>query len=177
MARPAATGCSHPTASACVGAVAEGRVQVAVLPLPADGEAESWWRLLMSNDEKTPHVVARLPFVSKDGGDQALVVASWERDVSAIEASLIALRFSERASRSRIMAAVAAAGFGDAVSYATVEADPDDCFHVIEVAGELARTDPRIAALSAQFGGALTEAYVIGGYARQLALPDASDRN
>ncbi len=64
-----------PSASACVRAVAEGTVDVAILPVPADGENESWWPLLMSSDEKTPQVISRLPFVQQKNGEQALVVA------------------------------------------------------------------------------------------------------
>lgn len=168
---------AQPSSSACVRAVAEGSAELAVLPVPADGESESWWRLLMNNDDKTPKVVSRLPFVLGEGVDQALVIAPWERDYTAMEASLVTLRLSERASRSRIMAAIASVGFVDGQSLATVEADLNDCSHIIEVEGDVQRDDPRIAALSGQFGSVLLEAYVIGGYARQLALKDVRQSN
>jgi chorismate mutase/prephenate dehydratase len=160
-----------PSVSACVRAVAEGAADIAVLPVPADGEDESWWPMLMGGDEKTPQVVSRLPFLSAKRGDQALVVAPWGRDFSANEASLIAIRLNERTSRSRIMAAMAAAGFTDAVSLATMERDPTDCFHVVEVANAIDRGDTGLAALAAQLGDVFVEARVIGGYARPLVLP------
>jgi chorismate mutase/prephenate dehydratase len=160
-----------PSASACVRAVAEGTADIAVLPVPADGEDESWWPLLMGGDDKTPQVVSRLPFLSAKRGDQALVVAPWGRDFSSSEASLIAIRLNERTSRSRIMAAMAAAGFTDALSLATMERDPTDCFHIVEVANAIDRKDAGIGALETQFGGAFVEARVIGGYARPLVLP------
>jgi chorismate mutase len=162
-----------PSASACVRAVAEGAADIAVLPEPADGEAESWWPMLMSGDEKTPRIVSCLPFLSAKRGDQALIVAPWARDLSASEASLIAIRLNERASRGRIMAAMAAAGFTDVVSLATMERDPTDCFHILEVANAIDRDDAELVALETQFGGAFVEARVIGGYARPLVLPKA----
>jgi chorismate mutase len=167
----------HPSASACVRAVVEGSAELAVLPLPSDGEPDAWWRLLMNGDDKTPRVVTRLPFVAGGDVDQALVIAPWERDCTASEASLVTLRLSERASRSRIAAAVAAGGFTKAHTLATVEAHPQDCSHIIEVEGDVGRDDKRIGALSGQFGSALLEAYVIGGYARQLAREDVRQSN
>jgi len=167
---------SFTTASACVRAVVEHAAHVAVLPLPTDGEPESWWPLLMSSDEKAPKVVGRLPFLVAEGDEQALVVSQWARDLSASEASLIALRLSERTSRGKIMAAVSAAGFVDPVSLATTETEQGDCFHVIEVDGAVPGNDARLATLRIQLGAPLTEAHVVGGYARQMTNPSKSDR-
>jgi hypothetical protein len=125
----------------------------------------------MSDDAKTPRVITRLPFVGAPGGDEALVIAPWERDYSELEASLLVIRLSERASRGRVMSAVAAAGFAEPASLATMEADPENCFHAIEVAGAVAAGDAAMTALGAEFGETLIEAYVIGGYARPLAPP------
>jgi chorismate mutase / prephenate dehydratase len=165
------------SASACVRAVAEGAVDVAILPVPLDGEDESWWPLLMSSDKKTPQVISRLPFLQHKGGEQALVIAPWERDHSDAESSLIAIRLGERASRGRIMNAMTAAGFADAVSLSTMEIDPENCFHVIEVAGGIQPGDPLMAALPAKLGPALMDAHVIGGYARPLVISRKTGKN
>jgi chorismate mutase len=165
-----------PSATACVRAVAEETADVAVLPVPADGEAESWWTMLMADDAKTPRVVTRLPFLGGADGDEALVIAPWQRDFSDSEASLLAIRLSERTSRGRIVGAVAAAGFAEPVSLATMETDPENCFHAIEVAGAVATGDAAMAALGAQFGESLIEAYVIGGYARPIAPHETTGR-
>jgi chorismate mutase len=167
---------AFPTASSCVRAVAEGAVDIAVLPLPADGEDESWWTMLMVEDEKIPQVVSRLPFLSAKRGDEALVVAPWVRDYSANEASLVTIRLGERASRSKVMAAMAAAGFTDAATLATMERTPEDCLHVVEVAGTVERKDARVDTLKAQFEGASVEAHVIGGYARPLVISKTTAR-
>ncbi|HTJ64510.1 MAG TPA: chorismate mutase [Alphaproteobacteria bacterium] len=165
-----------PSPNACVRAVAEGTTDIAVLPVPADGEDESWWTMLMGEDEKMPQIVSRLPFLGTKRGDQALVVAPWARDYSANEASLVAIRLNERASRGKVMAAMVAAGFTDAVTLATMERTPSDCFHLVEVADAVERKDARVAALKMQFDGALVEAHVIGGYARPLVLSKTTAR-
>jgi chorismate mutase len=166
-----------PSASACVRAVAEGTADVAILPVPVEGEAESWWPLLMSNDKKTPQVVSRLPFVQSRDGEQALVVAAWARDLSDAEASLVALRLDERTSRSRIMAAMTEAGFTDALSLSTMETDPENCFHVVEVSGGVRHGDAPMAALPGKLGPALIDAHVIGGYARPLVISRKTGKN
>ena len=165
------------SASACVRAVAEGTVDVAILPVPADGENESWWPLLMSSDEKTPQVISRLPFLQHKGSDQAMVIAPWTRDHSDSEASLIAIRLGERASRGRITTAMTAAGFTDPVSLSTMEFNPENCFHVFEVAGGILPGDPVMAALAAKLGPALMDAHVIGGYARPLVISRKTGKN
>jgi chorismate mutase/prephenate dehydratase len=166
-----------PSASACVRAVAEGTVDVAILPVPADGEDESWWPLLMSGDKKTPQVISRLPFLQHKDGEQALVIAPWARDHSESEASLVAIRLGERASRSRILDAMTAAGFADPVSLSTMETDPKNCFHVIEVADSILPSDPALAALPAKLGPVVMEAHVIGGYARPLVISRKTGKN
>ena len=55
------------------------------------------------------------------------------------------------------MAAMAAAGFTDAVTLASIERTPEACFHVLEVAEVVDRKDARIDALKAGFEGALVE--------------------
>jgi chorismate mutase len=165
------------SASACVRAVAEGTADVAVLPVPVEGEAESWWPLLMSNDKKAPQVVSRLPFIQNKDGEEALVVAAWARDFSEAEASLVALRLGERTSRSRIMSAMTEAGFADALSLSTTETDPENCFHVVEVSGGVLQGDAAMAALPGKLGPALMDAHVIGGYARPLVISRKTGKN
>jgi chorismate mutase len=166
-----------PTTSACIRAVAEGAVEIAILPVPADGEDESWWPLLMGSDSKTPQVVSRLPFVQDGDVEQAMIIAPWARDLSDSEASLIAIRLAERTSRGRVMTVMASAGFTDAVSLATTETDPENCFHAIEVAGGIDGEAAAMKALSVQFGPALIDAHVLGGYARPLVLTSNTSKN
>jgi chorismate mutase len=166
-----------PTASACVRAVADGVTDVAILPVPIDGESEAWWTLLMGDDAKAPKVVARLPFVGEDDDDEALVISPWARDYSEVELSLIAIRLGERTSRSRIIGVMVSAGFLDPVHLAAKETNPEDCCHLIEVVGISEALDQPKASLAKQFGDVLIEAHVIGGYARPLALSSNTGKN
>jgi len=160
------------TASACVGAVAAGAAQIGILPMPAAEESEAWWTMLMAEDDMTPRVVTRLPFVSAGAGDQALVVAPWTRDTSEDEVSLIGIHLAERVSRGRTTNAAGAAGFAQAILLSSVEPQPDDYFQLIEVDGDVGDDDPRLMALAAEFGKAFVQIRIIGGYARPLTISD-----
>lgn len=162
-----------PTAAAAVRAVADQAAYLAVLPLPGDREAECWWPLLFGSEEKTPRIIMRLPFASDGKSEEALVIGAWQRDASDDEVSLISIELAERASRGRVVDGVHAAGFAKATSMASTETDPGRSFHLVEVDGEVASDDPRLAALAAQLGSSFTQAQPIGGYARPLALTES----
>ena len=159
-----------PTASACLRTVVEEIAHVGVLPMPADGEANPWWPMLMGQDRKTPQIVSRLPFISNDGGDQALVVAPWGRDLSEWETSLLAIRLSERTSRSRILNVVSLAGFEGASPMASSEFDVANSVHLLELVGAVSNDDAGLEKIGAEFGEAFVQAHIIGGYARPLVL-------
>jgi chorismate mutase len=158
------------SASACLRTLMEGSAHIAVLPMPFDGEANPWWPMLMSQDDRAPQIVSRLPFLAREGGDEALVVAPWARDSSDFERSLLAIRLGARTSRGRILGVVAAAGFADATPMASSEIDPEDGVHLIGLDGYVAKDDPRLDAIAAEFGQAFLQANIIGGYAEPLAL-------
>jgi chorismate mutase len=160
-----------PSASAGIRAVADGTVDLAVLPMPCDGEVESWWLPLMGGGAADPRIVSRLPFVSDGKGDQALVVARFERDPSGDDSSVLAVHLGERASRGRMQDSIAASGFAGAVALASREISPSSCFHIFAVGGEVAADDPRLAALAAEIGPAFLHARPLGGYANPLVLP------
>jgi chorismate mutase len=161
-----------PTASACLRAVSERTAQAGVLPLPLDAESNPWWPTLMGNDEKTPKIVSRLPFLFKEGGDQALVVAPWQRDLSDAESSLLAIRLGERTSRGRILGVVGSAGFDGVGAIASSEIDPANCVHLFELDGAIAPDDSRLRTIESEFGDAFIQADIIGGYARPLMPAD-----
>jgi chorismate mutase len=161
-----------PTASACLRAVSERTAQLGVLPMPLDAESNPWWPTLMGNDDKTPQIVSRLPFLFKEGGDQALVVAPWRRDLSEAESSLLAIRLGERTSRGRILGVVGSAGFDGVGAIASSEIDPANCVHLFELDGAIAEDDARLRTIESEFGEAFIQADIIGGYAKPLAPAD-----
>ncbi|HLG87825.1 MAG TPA: chorismate mutase [Alphaproteobacteria bacterium] len=157
-----------PTAAAAVRAVADQTSYMAVLPFPGDQDSECWWPLLIGND-KAPRVISRLPFASDGKGEQALVLATWARDPSDEEATLVVVELPERASRGRVVESFQSAGFAQVALHAGKEAEPGRSYYLVEVDGQVAADDTRLAIAA----GALDSSFaqVIGGYARPLTIP------
>ena len=161
-----------PTASAAVRAVADHAAHVAVLPLPAEDQSENWWLQLMGTDDKTPRVISRLPFLADGKGRQALAIAGSPRDTTDADATLIAIELTERASRGRMATELAAAGFSGVAPLAGTVTPAGRICHLVEVDRAIVNDDPRIKAIRAQLGDIFVSGHVIGGYARQIVLPE-----
>lgn len=154
---------AHPTPARALAAVTEGEASVAVLPVPAEGEAPEalWWTYL---DAPRLHVVARLPFFRPRpdllDGEEALMISSLPPDPTGEDRSLLRLEDmgSER-SRDSILRALTAAGLAPRTLLLRREGGgPTRC--LAEVDGYVAAGDPRLAALA---GFARAES--IGAYA------------
>ena len=74
--------------AAAIEQVAEGRAAVAVMPMPGDGM--EWWTGLLDERWRGVHVVARLPFWSRKGATEALVLSAAAPDPSGDDRTLIA---------------------------------------------------------------------------------------
>jgi chorismate mutase/prephenate dehydratase len=81
----------EPDAAAALAAVAAGRAQAAVLPVPAAAGGGAWWAAL---EDPRPRVVARLPFFAAGPAPEALLVSSDGPDPSGDDRSLLRLRFA-----------------------------------------------------------------------------------
>jgi chorismate mutase-like protein len=158
------------SASACVRALAEGVVDLIVLPTPGPGEAAPWWPMLMADDGRTPRIVALLPFAAEGGSDRAFVLAPWNRDISADEISVVGLRLDGRRSGGKVVAAFANAGFPHATLLAGADADLQNPAYLVEIDGVVASDDARFSALASHLGAEFVEAHVVGGYARPLDM-------
>src|SRR5437879_5501394 len=82
------------TAGQVIGAVIERQATIGVLPMPEEEEADPWWRHLLSADERSPHVIARLPFglrgnARTDGAD-ALAIGGGVDQPTGHDRTLIA---------------------------------------------------------------------------------------
>jgi hypothetical protein len=155
----------HRTPAQAIGEVSAGSAIAAVLPMPREDETprEAWWTALMHRDEPRIHVVARLPFWSKrpEGAPQAraLVVAAVAPDASSHDRSLIGLELDATTSRTRLTAALSAAGL--AATSILLRRDPVAAQALVEVEGMLAESDPRLAALT----DVLRRPVILGAYA------------
>jgi chorismate mutase len=158
-----------------IGAVSEGRASLGVLPMPGQGrvqgEAESWWRLLIPGDRPKPRVIARLPFGARgnarsDDGD-ALVISRIEPEASGADRSLFIVEIGEDMSRGRVVEALSAAGL-PATFLAGSDKGGDAAAQFVEVEGWITVDDPRLGAALTPLAGRILRLSSLGAYARPL---------
>lgn len=164
------------TAMAAVRAVWEGTAQVGIVPMPEDDDPDPWWRALMSDDAKTPRIVARLPFWGRGNarGDErdAVVLTPAAPEPTGDDRSLLAIELSEDISRGRLKEQFEAAGLPAIGLCTAASRDPSglSC-HLVEIADFLAPRDARLDILADRMGGRLERAVMLGGYAVPLGDP------
>jgi chorismate mutase/prephenate dehydratase len=147
--------------------ISRGTASVAVLPAPSDTEAprDAWWTTMLQNEEPRVHIVARLPFwaARPDGAPsaQALVAATTEPDPSERDRSLLGLELDVDASRTRLTAALTAAGLPPESMIVRRDQGIPVARALVEVDGFLADDDPRLDRLDA----VLRRPIVLGVYA------------
>jgi chorismate mutase len=154
---------SLPTAARALAAVANGEAQVAVLPLPEEGEAADrlWWASL---EAPRLQVVARLPFYAAgEPVTEALAVTPGAADPSGADRTLIRIEAEENRSRSQIAAALTAAGLPPGLLQ--LHRGPGRLLALAEVAGFVQQGDPRLADLGVH------QAIPLGSY----AVPERGD--
>src|ERR1700738_3061125 len=97
---------AYRSAGQVIRAVTEGQASIGVLPMPQEGEADPWWRQLVSEEEKAPRVVARLPFGARgnarsDGVD-ALAIGRGMPQATSADRTFLATETAAGISRGRI---------------------------------------------------------------------------
>jgi chorismate mutase/prephenate dehydratase len=174
----------HDSARRVIRAVADGEAAVGVLPMPDPDEADPWWRHLLSPDEQTPRVVARLPFGPRGnarGDGDALVVGFAMPEETGADRTLFAVATAADIGRARLLAMLAEQNLAGAWLAACEEAGggpgsdlirgPGQALALIEIDGFVAASDPRLAGFAALCGKALRRLAPLGGYALPLAVP------
>jgi len=154
-------------------AVTEGQASVGVLPMPQEGEADPWWRHLLSKDDDAPRVVARLPFGVRgnargDGAD-AFVIGRGVQQETGRDRVLFAAESSPDISRGRIFRILSSVGLV-CTFFASYE-HAGSALNLIEIEGFVPMTDPRLDGFRVQLGGALHRLLPFGGYATPLLAP------
>jgi chorismate mutase/prephenate dehydratase len=155
-------------------AVSEGQAAIGVLPMPQQGEADPWWRQLISKDESAPRVVARLPFGARgnarnDGAD-ALAIGRGMQQETGADRTLLAMESTADISRGRIFRILSSLGL-NCTFFASCE-HAGGAVNLIEIDGFVRISDPRLDSFRAQLGDALHRLLPFGGYA--LPLPTAA---
>jgi chorismate mutase / prephenate dehydratase len=152
-------------------AVTEGHATVGILPMPQEGDPDPWWRHLVSQDERTPRVIARLPFGargnSRGDGSDALVVGDCAQEETGADRTLFAIESTADAGRARSLGLLSSAGL-ECTFYASSQ-HAESTLDLIEIDGFVPISDPRIIRFGTQLGTALHRLLPLGGYA--LPLP------
>ena len=135
-----------PSPAAALSALAAGEAQVAVLPLPEEGEApeRAWWTAL---DAPRLQVAARLPFWRPAGwsGPEMLAVIPGAPDPSGADRSLLRIEAAAEAGRAALLAALEAAGL-PALSL-LLRREAGHALALVEIDGVVMEGDPRLARL------------------------------
>jgi chorismate mutase/prephenate dehydratase len=163
---------AHDSARRVIRAVADGAAAVGVLPMPDPGDADPWWRHLMSPDETMPRVVARLPFGPRGnarGDGDALVIGFAMPEETGADRTLFAVATAAEIGRARLLAILAEQNLAGAWLAACREAGDD--LALIEFDGLVPASDPRLDGFAARCGKALRRPVPLGSYAVPLALP------
>lgn len=155
-----------------VRAVTEGRAMVGVLPMPEGGEAEPWWRLLVSSGAAGPRVIARLPFAGRgnarsEAGD-AVVIGAGDAEPTGADCSLIVIGTNGEVSRASLISTLTGSGLAVTL-FAAVETAPDVVWNLVEIEDFLTADDPRLAAALAPLGPRLLGLSSLGSYAQPFA--------
>jgi chorismate mutase len=155
-------------------AVTEHSVSVGVLPLPQDGDADPWWRHLMSPDAETPRVIARLPFGPRGnarGDGDALAIGYGAQQPTGYDRTLLATENAVEISRGRLMTVMSGLGLSCTFQVSSTQADAANT--LIELEGHVPLTDARLGALREQLGRDLYRLVAVGGYAVPLSAVTA----
>ena len=155
-------------------AVTEGQAAVGVLPMPEEEERDPWWRHLLSDNDGTPHVIARLPFGARGNGRGAgaggLAIGHGAQLPTGRDRSLLATENALDISRGRMFSILSALGLSCTFMASCEFAEGANT--LIEIDGFIPPADPRLERLRGQLGAALSRLVRFGGYAVPLSATD-----
>jgi hypothetical protein len=142
--------------------------------MPQEGEADPWWRHLVSNDQNAPRVVARLPFGARgnarsDGAD-ALVIGFGVLQETGADRTLLATECAADMSRGRVFRILSSLGL--VCSFFASYEHAGSALNLIELEGFVPISDSRLDSFRTQLGSALHRLLPFGGYA--VPLPAAA---
>ncbi|MEM7652993.1 MAG: chorismate mutase [Pseudomonadota bacterium] len=166
---------SFASVSQVIAAVTDGKAEVAVLPVPSDGDPDPWWRKIVSGDSKRPRIVTRLPFAARSNGVEALVIAKATPEPTGADRGYFAMETTHDISRSRLSSLLGEAGITPV--FWTILPDrgaQDITVNLVEVDGFLGDGDHRLAELAQKEPNAIHWIQVLGSYA--LPIPESDLR-
>ena len=164
----------YPTKRDALAQLFEGKHDVAVLPLPRDGEENPWWTALAAPD--APKVVMRIPFAGvgsvRGPMRDALAVARLKLEPTGSDRTLIVVETKEALSRTGLNAILQRAKLSP---HFTVSAHKDQAwYHLVELGDFVAPDDGRLELIEVR--DAVVGVAIIGAYAEVLGPEDGATR-
>ncbi len=159
---------------ACLRAVVDGDVTLAVLPWNAD--AASWLHDLPAGGDDAPRICFGLPFVRSDAAAQtaAVAVGRVAREATGSDRSIVAIDTPRSDGRAAIDAALRESGLEPLLAWRVASADGTCAsatdLWVAEISGHIGADDDRCDRLSGIVGARRGSARVLGGYAEPIVL-------
>ncbi len=143
----------YKSAGEVIGAVADAKASIGVVPAPRLDDPDPWWRNLVGSEATVPPVIARLPFIGSAGGegpeDGAMALAFATSEETGDDRTLIVIETEGEVSRAAINGALEAAELDS--YYMEVRKDRGDIrFVLLELKGFFGQQDPRIDRLAAR---------------------------
>jgi chorismate mutase / prephenate dehydratase len=164
---------AHQSVGAVIRAVAEGRAEIGVLPMPQEEELDPWWLHLRAPGQQPPRVVSRLPFAgrsssARSGHADALAVGRFAPRATGRDRTLFIAEIGPDISRARIFSLLSSVGLEG--TFLGLCDRTGGCDVLIELRGMVPLNDPRIERFREQFGGELYRLTELGSYAEPLHL-------
>ena len=158
-----------------ISAVVDGRATVAVVPWPDSEDPNPWWPALLAVSERTPRVVARLPFVEfgEVGYNRvALAVGCVAHEPTGEDDTLLNLGLPGPVSRGRLKDELEQVGLRPVAFWSSMSAgDGEEILQLVEIDGFVADGDERLGKLAERLGQEGVWTRSLGGFAKPLRLP------
>ena len=163
----------YKTAEAAIKAVAEGKVVIAVVPPPEQGEKDSWWPLLVSGKISGLTIFQSIPMEAVKAGrsnarramPKGLVVGKLYPELTGDDRSYLALQCTHvpDAEMKRLLSK---AGYKvrQVIIQSLGRSSSSPTIFLAEVDGFVGRNDTRLGRLKAMMGSRLQQLTPLGGY-------------
>ncbi len=171
----------HASAQAVLHACADDAHAVGVLPLPESAEdAAAWWSQLAPAGHDGPRVIAKLPFVVGDESGPAYpmgyAISAIEQEETGDDTTLLLLDTMAELSLAKLQTFLKQAGLeGQVIAVGRAPSGSTGRQVLLEIAGFLAKDDPRLAALGSAGGDGLLRAAPVGGFANPIVFSAKGD--
>ncbi|HAX91980.1 MAG TPA: hypothetical protein DCY07_07220 [Rhodospirillaceae bacterium] len=167
----------YPTAAAAIKALKDGKISVAVVPPPAQGEKDSWWPLLTADKANALTVFQSMPFEPLKAGRSnarralptGLIVGKHYPELTGDDRSFLVMQCTHvpEAEMKRLLGK---AGYKvrHMLTHSTGRAASAPTSFLAEVEGFVGRADTRLGRLKAMMGSRLQQLMPLGGYPAPL---------